>query len=149
MHELQFQKKKENSMKKNKKTLIAAIVFVLVIIVLGGVYYFTKPKTTEGQKDVTLVVVNKAGEETTYKVNTDAEYLIEVMEDAKEQGLTYDGEDGDYGMMINTVNGEEAVFANDGAYWGFSVNGNYCEYGVSEQPVADGDEFEIKYTIDE
>ena len=91
-------------MKKNKKTLIAAIVFVLVVIALGGVYYFTKPKTKEDQKDVTLVVVNKAG--------------------------------------------EEAVFADDGAYWGFSVNGNYCEYGISEQPVADGDEFEIKYTID-
>ena len=111
-------------------------------------YYFTKPKTKEDQKDVTLVVVNKAGEETTYKVDTDAKYLIEVMEDAKEQGLTYEGEDGDYGVMISTVNGEEAVFADDGAYWGFSVNGNYCEYGISEQPVADGDEFEIKYTID-
>lgn len=131
-------------MKKNKKTLIAAIVFVLVVIALGGVYYFTKPKTKEGQKDVTLVVVNKAGEETTYKVDTDAKYLLEVMEDAKEQGLTYEGEDGDYGVMIR----EEAVFADDGAYWGFSVNGNYCEYGISEQPVADGDEFEIKYTID-
>lgn len=136
-------------MKQNKKTWIAAVVFAVVLVVLGAVYYFTKPETSKGQKEVTLVVVDKEGEKTSYEVHTDAEYLIQVMEDAKDQGLTFDGEDGDYGMMINTVNGEEAVFANDGAYWGFSVNGNYCEYGVSEQPVADGDEFEIKYTIDE
>jgi hypothetical protein len=34
----------------------------------------------------------------------------------------------------------------DGAYWSFNVNGEYCNYGVSEQPVEDGDAFEIVYT---
>lgn len=136
-------------MKKNKKAIIAAAVLVLVMAILGGVYFLTKPATAEGEKHVILTVINKAGEETAYEVNTDAEYLIEAMDDAKDQGLSYEGEDGEYGLMINAVNGEEAVFTKDGAYWGFSVNGNYCEYGVSQQPVADGDEFEIKYTISE
>lgn len=136
-------------MKKNKKGIIAAIVFAVVLVVLGGVYFFTKPKTQEGAKDVTIVVVNKVGEESEYEVKTDAEYLIDAMKDAEELGLTFDGDDSEYGLMVTIVNGEEAVFANDNAYWGFSVNGNYCEYGVSEQPVADGDEFEIKYTISE
>lgn len=135
-------------MKKNKKTLIAVIVFVVLLAILGGVYYFTKPATETGDKQVEIVVVDKAGSETLYTVDTDAEYLIEAMEDAKEQGLSYEGDEGDYGLMIDTVNGEKAVYTDDGAYWGFSVNGNYCEYGVSEQPVADGDKFEIKYTID-
>lgn len=136
-------------MKKNKKGIIAAIVFAVVLVVLGRVYFFTKPKTQEGAKDVTIVVVNKVGEESEYEVKTDAEYLIDAMKDAEELGLTFDGDDSEYGLMVTIVNGEEAVFANDNAYWGFSVNGNYCEYGVSEQPVADGDEFEIKYTISE
>ena len=30
--------------------------------------------------------------------------------------------------------------------FGFYVNGEYCNYGVSEQPVEDGDEFSIVYT---
>ena len=51
--------------------------------------------------------------------------------------------------MVDTVNGEKAVFEKDGAYWGFSVNGEYCNYGISEQPVADGDAFEIAYTVGE
>lgn len=136
-------------MNKNKKTLIAAIVFVVIIAVFGGVYYFTRPDTQEGQKQVDIAVVNKAGEETAYEIHTDAEYLLGAMEDAKEKGLTFEGEEGEFGLMIDTVNGETAVFAEDGAYWSFYVNGAYCEYGVSEQPVADGDEFEIRYTIDE
>lgn len=133
---------------KNKKTFIAVIVFVVVVAVLGGVYYFTRPGTEEGKKQVNITVVNKAGEETIYEVSTEAKYLLGVMEDAEEQGLSFEGDDGDFGMMINTVNGEKAVYADDGAYWGFSVNGEYCEFGVSEQPAVDGDEFEIKYTID-
>lgn len=51
--------------------------------------------------------------------------------------------------MVDTVNGEKAVYEDDGAYWAFTVNGEYCNYGVSEQPVADGDKFEIIYTIGE
>lgn len=134
---------------KNKKTLIAVIVFVMVIAVLGGVYYFTRPDTESGEKQVEIVVINKEGEETQYKVSTEAEYLLGALEDAKEQGLTFEGSEGDYGMMIDTVNGETAVYSEDGGYWGFSVNGVYCEYGVSEQPVMDGDKFEIKYSIGE
>lgn len=134
---------------KNKKTFIAVIVFVMVVAVLGGVYYFTRPDTEPGKKQVEIVVINKAGEETPYEVSTEAEYLLGALEDAKELGLTFEGNEGDYGMMIDTVNGETAVYSEDGGYWGFSVNGVYCEYGVSEQPVMDGDKFEIKYSIGE
>ena len=62
------------------------------------------------------------------------------------EGLTYEGEDGPYGMMISHINGEKAVYEEDNAYWGFNVNGSYCNYGISEQPVNDGDAFEIVYT---
>ena len=50
--------------------------------------------------------------------------------------------------MINTVNGETADFNTDGAYWSFYVNGEYCNYGISEQPVEDGDAFQIIYTAE-
>lgn len=136
-------------MKKNRKILIGVVAFIGVLAILAGVYKFTKPETEKGGKEISITVVNKAGKETEYDVHTDAEYLEGVMEDAKEEGLSYEGDDGEYGLMIHTVNGEKAVFETDGAYWGFFVNGDYCEYGVSEQPAADGDEFEIRYTINE
>ncbi len=146
----QFQKE-ENKMKdkKNKKIWIALAVFVVVIALLAGAYLMLKPKVQEGSKSVTLTVVNKDGEKKEYQIKTDAEYLQEAMDDAKEEGLTYSGEDSEYGLMVDTVNGEKAVFEEDGAYWGFSVNGEYCNYGISEQPVADGDAFEIAYTVGE
>lgn len=135
--------------KQNAKILIGAIVIIAVVAVAAVAYWFVKPKTQEGTKQVSITVVNKAGEKTTYNLKTDAEYLIEAMEEAKEKGLTYEGEEGDYGIMLQTVNGEQAVYEEDGAYWGFFVNGEYCNYGASEQPVVDGDEFEIRYTISE
>ena len=136
-------------MKDKKKTIGAVLLFIFTIVVFGSVFLATKPNTYHGDKEVSLVVVNEAGEETDYNVQTDAEYLIEVMEDAKKLGLKYDGVKDAYGMMISEVNGERALYEENQAYWGFSVNGEYCEYGVSQQPVEDGDCIEIKYTKSE
>ena len=136
-------------MKDKKKTIGAVLLFIFTIVVFGSVFLATKPNTHHGDKKVSLVVVNEAGEEADYNVQTDAEYLIEVMEDAKKLGLKYDGEKDAYGMMISEVNGVRAVYEENQAYWSFSVNGEYCEYGVSQQPVEDGDQFEIKYTKSE
>ena len=135
--------------KQNKKVILGVVAFIAVGVILGAVYYFTRPETSKGAKEVEITVVSKEGEKTEYQINTDAEYLQQAMDEAKEEGLTYSGTDGDYGLMVDTVNDEKAVFEEDGAYWGFFVNGEYCNYGIAEQPVADGDEFEIVYTVGE
>ena len=116
-------------------------------MIVGGVFVYSKfgPQTQAGTKEITIEVVNKAGESTIYELRTDAETLQEAMDEAK--GLTYSGTDGAYGLMIDTVNGEKADYSVDQSYWGFYVNGEYCNYGIKEQPVADGDKFQIIYTI--
>ena len=48
--------------------------------------------------------------------------------------------------MVETVNGESAIYEKDGAYWGFNLNGEYCNYGISEEPVTDGDAVLIVWT---
>jgi len=80
-------------------------------------------------------------------VQTDAEYLRQVMDEA--EGLTYGGADSEYGIMIDSINGVRADYTLDGAYWSFYVNGEYCNYGIDTQPVADGDVFKIEYTLAE
>lgn len=135
--------------KQNKKVILGVVAFIAVAVILGAVYYFARPETSKGAKEVEITVVSKEGEKTEYQIDTDAEYLQQAMDEAKEEGLTYSGTDGDYGLMVDTVNDEKAVFEEDGAYWGFFVNGEYCNYGIAEQPVADGDEFEIVYTVGE
>ena len=67
------------------------------------------------------------------------------MEEA--EGLTFSGTESEYGMMVDTVNGERADYNQDGAYWSFYINGEYCNYGIDTQPVADKDAFSICYTL--
>ncbi|MBR6382336.1 MAG: DUF4430 domain-containing protein, partial [Lachnospiraceae bacterium] len=85
--------------KKNNKGLIIGIVaLVAVIAILLCVFLLNRPATSKGAKSVTIDVVSKDGSDKSYKVQTDAEYLRQAMDEA--QGLTYSGTDSDYGMMV-------------------------------------------------
>ena len=146
LHE--FDKKDEKGERKmNKKKVIGIVALVVLVAVMGILYATFKEKPVEGSKSITIEVVNSNGEGTTYEVKTDAEYLAQAMEEA--DGLEYEAEEGPYGLVFSSINGEKAVYEEDGAYWGFFVNGDYCNYGASEQPVEDGDAFQIVYTLAE
>lgn len=131
--------------KSSKKTVIGVIILVALIAALGIVYAVFREKPTEGTKNITIEVVNKEQETSSYEVQTSAEYLRGAMEEA--EGLTFSGTDSEFGLTVDTVNGETADYNTDGAYWAFYVNGEYCNYGVDSQPIADGDVFTIAYTV--
>lgn len=129
---------------KNSKKIIALVAIVLVVGLMAFAYVTFSAKPTEGAKSITIEVVDSAEKSVVYELNTDAKYLAQAMDEA--EGLEYEAEDGPYGLSVSTINGESAVYETDGAYWGFYVNGDYCNYGISEQPVNDGDAFRIVYT---
>ena len=131
--------------KSSKKTVIGVLILAALIVVLGIVYAVFREKPTEGTKNITIEVVNKEQETSSYEVQTSAEYLRGAMEEA--EGLTFSGTDSEFGLTVDTVNGETADYNTDGAYWAFYVNGEYCNYGVDSQPIADGDVFTIAYTV--
>lgn len=126
--------------KANTKILIGMGALVVMAAILLSVFLVFREKPVEGSKDITIEVVNKSQESARYEVRTDAEYLRQAMEEA--DGLSFSGEEG----MVNMINGETADYSVDAAYWAFYVNGEYCNYGVDSQPVADGDHFRIVYT---
>ena len=130
----------------NKKLIIGLIALVVVIGAFAIIYNVFRAKPTEGSKSITINVVNSREETTSYSVKTDAEYLRQAMEEA--EGLTFSGTESEYGMLVETVNGDLADYNADGAYWSFYVNGEYCNYGIDTQPVEDGDAFGIVYTVD-
>ena len=99
--------------------------------------------TAAGSKNITIEVKDSDGNVTSYAVSTDADYLRQAMDEA--DGLTYSGTESDWGMMVETVNGEQAIYAEDNAYWAFYVNGEYGQYGIDSQPVNDGDTYSIVY----
>ena len=135
----------ENAKKSNKNIIIGAAVLVALIAVLAVVYVIFGAKPAAGSKAITIEVVNQAQESTVYEVQTDAEYLRQAMEET--EGLTFSGTESEFGLMVDTVNGERADYTLDGAYWSFYVNGEYCNYGIDSQPVLDGDAFAVMYTL--
>lgn len=129
-----------------KKVVLGSGILVVLILAMTLIWTNFREKPVEGSKAITIEVVDSQGESEKYELKTDAEYLQQAMDEAKEEGLTYEGEDGEYGISVTVVNGEQAIYGSDGAYWSFYVNGEYCNYGISQQPVEDGDAFEIVYT---
>lgn len=131
-------------MKNNKKKIIIGLVaFVALIAAFIVIYFNFREKPVDGSKEIVIKVVYNENI-TTYDVKTDGKYLEEAMDEA--DGLEYSGTEGQYGLMIDTVNGIRADYTLDGAYWSFLINDEYCNYGVSEQPIEDGDVCSIVYT---
>ncbi len=98
------------------------------------------------EKSVKLQVVNKDGKISEYNEKTEEKYLREVLDEISEDSdFTYSGSDSQYGIMIDTVNGERADYTLDGAYWSIYVNDEYANFGADQQPVNDGDTFALKY----
>ena len=89
----------------------------------------------EPTKTFTVEVVDKDGAMITVTVKTDLETVGEVLQEA---GMLQ-GEQGDYGLYIKTVNGTYADYDTDGTYWAFYVNGEYAAAGVDMTESVDGD----------
>lgn len=128
---------------KNKKWLGAGLV-VALIAVFALIFVNFSEKPVEGSKEISIEVINQAEESELYELKTDAEFLRQAMEEA--EGLEFSGQESEYGLMVEVVNGESAIYDKDNAYWSFMVNGEYSNYGIDTQPVEDGDAFQIVYT---
>ena len=135
-------------MKNNKKPIfIGVAVLVALIAIFAVVFFVNKPQTSKGGKNITIEVTGSNGETTDYALSTDAEFLKQAMDElaADNEQFSYSGTDSEYGMMVEYVNDERALYAEDGAYWALYVNGEYGQYGVDSQPVVDGDTYTWTY----
>ncbi|MBQ6587610.1 MAG: DUF4430 domain-containing protein [Butyrivibrio sp.] len=135
-------------MKNNKKPIIIGVaVLVALIAIFAVVFFVNKPQTSKGGKNITIEVTGSNGETADYELSTDAEFLKQAMDElaADNEQFSYSGTDSEYGMMVEYVNDERALYAEDGAYWALYVNGEYGQYGVDSQPVTDGDTYTWTY----
>lgn len=97
---------------------------------------------TTGSKTITLTVVHGDGTSNDITVSTDAENLRDALE---AEGIIA-GEDGPYGMFVQTVDGETA---DDGEqeWWCLTKGGEMWNYGVDDTEIADGDVYEFTLTV--
>ena len=94
----------------------------------------------EGSTVFPFTVTDKDGNETKFEVHTDKTVVGEAL---LELGLV-EGEDGDYGLYVKTVNGITADYDKDGVYWAFYVNDEYAQAGVDVTDIKEGDSYAFK-----
>lgn len=103
----------ENMKNKKTKIIMGLVAFVAVVAAFIAIYFIFREKPVEGSKEIVIKVVDNNKETTTYELKTDAKYLKEAMDEA--DGFEYSGTEGQYGLMIDTVNGIRADYTLDGA----------------------------------
>ena len=139
------EKNMETTNKNNKKIIAGVIALIAAVAIFFGLYMKFRPQAQAGSKNITIEVIDDKAASTMYEVATDAEYLSEAFADA--DGLEVLGDESEYGLTITAVNGLAADFNVDSAYWSIMVNGEYGQYGADSQVVADGDVFQLIYTV--
>lgn len=96
------------------------------------------PKGEAGAKEITVTVVHGDGTEKEFTYQTDAAYLGEVITG---EGLV-DGEIGDYGMFITTVD-EETADDSKQQWWCITKGGEQVNTSADQTPIADGEAYEL------
>ena len=124
-----------------KKTWIALVALVVVAALLMGAYFVTRPETQKGSKRFTVTVVHSDGTEKTFDCYTDEEYLDKAL---LAEGIIT-GHDDQFGLVIDSADGEEAIWERDSAYWSLFVGDAYATTGISQTPVEDGGSYKLVY----
>ena len=101
----------------------------------------TAPKKAETVA-INVTVVHADGSEKKFSYETDEDFLGTLLQN---EGLIK-GEMGQYGLMISEVDGEKAVYEENGAYWALYENGEYAMQGVDTTPLVEGGEYKLEYT---
>ena len=117
--------------------LIALVLaFALALAACGD----SAPVSDGTEKTFTLLVVDEAGQETSYTVTSAAASVGEALMD---EGLI-EGEEGPYGYYIKTVNGLTEDYDVNGHYWAFYVGDSYAMAGVEQTEIEDGAVYALK-----
>lgn len=94
----------------------------------------------QGTKEFALTVADKDGNETHFTIHTDAATVGEAL---LSLGLI-EGDQGDYGLYVKTVNGVTADYDTDGVYWAFYIDGEYAMTGVDATEVTAGATYALR-----
>lgn len=142
---------KRNSMRK-LLSLIGCMVLIAAMTLSFTGCSGNEPATSEppASSDATVIgegatvfnflVVDRDGKETLFEVHTDKTIVGEALQ---ELGLI-DGEEGDYGLYVLTVNGDTLDWDKDGLYWSFYMGEEYSLTGVDKTDIIPGATYTFK-----
>lgn len=121
------------------KTLLSVLSLMLIVAMafsFSACGNDSNNDTGDAKVEKTFVfkVVDLDGSEKSFDIKTEAKTVGEALLAEK----LISGEVGDYGLMVDTVNGIKYEYNADGAYWAFYVNGEYAMSGVDTTEIVDG-----------
>lgn len=122
--------------------IVAAAVFCVLAFGLWHLWQSSLPETAEGEKTVTVEVTHGDGSTAEFTYQTDLEYLGELL---AQEGLI-SGTPGDYGLFVETVDGETVDYARDQSWWRLTQNGQDVTTGADAVVLRDGDRYGWFYT---
>lgn len=135
-----------------KKTIALILTFVMLVCFaacaakpLPAENDTTKPVAESKKITITVDVVKSDKSTKTYTIETDAENLEDAL---VAEGLV-EGEDSEYGLFIQTVDGETANYDENKSFWNLLKDGEAMATGARDEKIADGNKYSLVYTIAE
>ena len=126
-----------------KKTLalILSLIMALALVACGG---SGNEATGNSGNDAafTVIVTDLEGNETRFEYEGSAPSVGDFL---LAEGLI-EGDEGEYGLYINTVNGITADWDKDQTYWAFYINGEYAMTGVDATEITEGATYGLTLT---
>ena len=121
--------------------LLCAILAAVSVVGLAGCKNNDKTgkdntAATQAPAEVSFkfIVVGKDGTEKTFDLKSSKEMLAQALLDEN----LVSGTEGDWGLMVDTVDGEKLDYNTDGYYWALYIDGEYAQTGVSSTPIKEG-----------
>ena len=129
---------------------LTAILLTLAMLLALSACVATQTKNTlpsgdetQALKTITVTVVHKDGSSKDFTYQTNEQYVGPVLE---KDGLI-EGNAGPYGMEITKVDGEQAIYNEDKAYWAVYEGEEYALQGIDTTPAVDGGVYKLVYTL--
>ena len=129
-------------------SLVLVAAMVLMFAACGQKQVEEKPEVSQDQQEIVeksfkFQVTDLDGTKKEFEVKYDEEKT--VGEALTNEGLI-SGEEGQYGLMVDTVDGQKYDYNEDGAYWLLYINGEYAMTGVDSTPIKDGEIYSFVVT---
>lgn len=139
-----------------KKLLITILALVLVAALIVTVLVLTNPRAKDFvlglfgaepeavTQTLNVTVVHSDGTEKAFTYTTTERYVGTVLQ---QEGLI-EGPIESYGIYIQVVDGERAVYEENSAYWAFYENGQYANQGIDQTLITEGVTYSLVYTAE-
>ena len=138
-----------------KRFLTLSFVLLLVMTLLVACGGNGTPATAPDVADGGAVIAIGQGD-TTFRFEMvdpdEALHLWDVSTDEETVGAALlavgliAGDESEWGLMVTVVNGIEANFEADGAFWGFFIDGDFAMQGVDATYIEEGVVYALIYT---